>query len=844
MTAAPTESTATESAATESAPAVDVLDVLRAIDRASLLALAPPEVGRMLAAPVARAAAGITLPLDDQRAAARLLRSAADELGPVLRHMGLDIPPVPDPVARRETRSATADKVPLAKLVDGGQRIGVKNLFTLGPVVKALPGALPCRRGDWGVYTVPATPAGAHALAEALAPYAPRFSAGVIELARAHREAADARAYLADGAPLPEVDPEVHGLSMDLWTHQQRAVAYGEATRASLFAIPMGGGKTAATIALVNRVKAATVLIVCPNRVRRVWPREVRERSRVNWHIEDGTRPARRRGAKRQDLKHPERLDRCQRVLWDCDCGAPVHAFVLNYEALNQDVWQAWEPPDKIDIIVYDEAHRLKNPETKVKLRRKKGDHERALGPDATDEDVREARRLDAIGPREAQLLAAGITSGAEWKHARLLDKVDRRNDEIRRSSKLTMSGVAARWVQWSHRRVALSGTPFPQHPWDIFGLYRALEPGVFGLAWPEFADRFVQMDRAGKFPVRIAKGKLAEFSRLAMSLMYRPKVDLRLPGYTDVVREVDLEPAARKLYDDLDTRMRTDLAAFLDGGGALGEIHDDGGEPDVEPVDPHRTTKLTAKNVLSRLLRLQQLTGGTLRTDPELDATGRLIEGEAARVSRTKADELAEFDGDTIVGGVLDEIGCVPGRKGPDGRPIEPEPLIVFCRFKSDLDAVEEIARRAGLRYREVSGRRGDGLDDDARMNPTVDIVGVQIQAGGTGVDLTRARYAVWYSLGYSVSDYDQARARPYRPGQTRPVVFIHLIARDTADQDVYDAIKARKDAVAEVLRASGIDPSDLGYVPENIGADPTAAPIEGQGGAGAAVPLPWEDR
>lgn len=869
--------------------APSVAEVLAALDRASLLPLLPAEEGNLLAGPVARVAAGVELSIEDQRAAARLLQAARPWLEGPLASLGLSIPPPPEPVTHRPHVSTEAQQEPMAKIVDNGQRIGVRHVRQVVDVIKALPGAKPAlvnrwyvhesQVSTWHTHTVPATPAGAHNLITALEPFGMRLSTperkgtvskGVQALYEQYDAARDARAFLADGAPLPDVDHATYGVGAELWGHQHRAVAFGEASAATLMAIKMGGGKTISAIAIANRVQAGSVLIVCPNRVRAVWTREVRERSRVSWHIVDGTRAPMRRGAKRQNLTHPERVAQCNQVLFDCDCGAAVHAFVINYEALLQRVWQEWTPAGKLDLIIYDEGHRLKNYKLKVdppkagpgkeekriraevaaaKRRAARGvdDVETREWIEQADERIKAAKALDSMGERERELrrlCAPEEPPLRELRAARTYDKIEAKRDAEFRASKLTVSGVAHRWLAWSHRRVTLTGTPFPQHPWDIFGLYRALDSGVFGAVWSDFKDEFVEMDQTGTYPKRIKPEKLAEFAEKCMSLMYRPVVDLNLPGCTDVVREVELEDEARKAYDQLDTELWADLTPFMAERVAHGLPVSDGDVVEAvrQAVELEGPAEVTAHNVLTRLLRLQQLTGGTLRTDDVEDASGHVIPGPEARVSTAKTDALAEFEGKTLTGGILEEIGCVPGRTDADGEPVAPEPVIVFCRFKSDLDAVREVARKAGLRYGEISGRRGDGLNADARMAADKDLVAVQIQAGGTGVDLTRARYGIWYSLGYSVSDYDQARARLYRPGQTRPVVYIHLLATETADAQVYAAIRARKAAVAEVLRAGGVDPSELGLQEADPGPDPTAEPVEGIDASTTAVELPWE--
>jgi SNF2 family DNA or RNA helicase len=79
--------------------------------------------------------------------------------------------------------------------------------------------------------------------------------------------------------------------------------------------------------------------------------------------------------------------------------------------------------------------------------------------------------------------------------------------------------------------------------------------------------------------------------------------------------------------------------------------------------------------------------------------------------------------------------------------------------------------------------------------------VLAVQIDSGGVGVDLTRARYAIYYSLGFSLGSYEQSLARIHRPGQTRPVEYIHLVAEGTVDEKVMAALARRADVVNTVL-------------------------------------------
>ena len=180
---------------------------------------------------------------------------------------------------------------------------------------------------------------------------------------------------------------------------------------------------------------------------------------------------------------------------------------------------------------------------------------------------------------------------------------------------------------------------------------------------------------------------------------------------------------------------------------------------------------QITASNALSRLLRLQQITSGY----------GRLEDGADVEIDTSKARVLED---------TLEDIGR--------------EPVVVFTRFIHDLDVVHRIAAKVGVPSYEVSGRRKDLAEW------TEGVLAVQIQAGGLGLDLTLARYAIYYSLGFSLGDYSQSMARLHRPGQTHPVEYIHIVAEGTVDETVMEALANREAVVEHILQQARRRESD----------------------------------
>lgn len=665
--------------------------LLRAVDL-KLIGLAEVRAAATLAAHV-RHGRGLTS--DQARQAWRILHRHQAKLSA----RGIDLPGVTPPAPPKPVviTPRAVRQVQVAMRPDG--QIGVTDApMELNDVFRnALHSRWDKQQRQW---PFAATPAYAHALLTALEGYDHAVSPRVQALAEEFRARERARRVLDPNAPVPEYDYSkliVPGASV--WEHQARGIEFAAASSSVLWAIPMGGGKTATAVWTVNRLRLPRVIIVCPNKVRGVWPREITKWSNIGWHVVDGRRPGKRKGSRAQDLKVAERLHQAEQCLYDCACDAAVHAAVMNYEMLVHSPVDTWVPQGRISGLIYDEAHRLKSPTGK-------------------------------------------------------------------------MSKVAAEWVDFTDRRMGLTGTPMPQYPWDIFGVYRALDPGIFGPIWTSFKNEYVEQrvrkEDGKEFPVAIKKDVREKFTAKVHSIMYRPEVDLKLPGAKHVMRAVELETTARREYERLDEHQWADLAEFV------------AADPDEESGDEKT---LTPKNVLSRMLRQMQFTGGVVPDD----------EGVKTTVSTAKAEHLEE---------VLDEIGCIGERK-PEDR----EPVVVYCQFRDDLDVVRGLAEKLKLRYAEISGRKSDGLTPLSEMNPNCDVLGVQIQSGGTGVDLTRSCYGVWYSVGHSLGDYDQALKRQDRPGQKRPVTFIHLVASMTVDEDVYAGLASRRSVVGSFLKARGVD-------------------------------------
>lgn len=303
--------------------------------------------------------------------------------------------------------------------------------------------------------------------------------------------------------------------------------------------------------------------------------------------------------------------------------------------------------------------------------------------------------------------------------------------------------GKASRFIGRLGKRVdyrlCLTGTPFPHSPLDVYGQYRFLDPGIYGTSFNRFKQEYAVMGGYGGYEVMGYKHE-RELHDKFFSIAYKCDADdvLDLPDKVHVTRYCNLSSKALKKYKQLER----DFITKVNG------------------------KEVTALNALTKLLRLQQMTSGYLVDD----------EGEVNEVDSSKKNLLSD---------VMEDLKTE-------------EPVVIFARFRQDLDNIREVCEKQGRRYCELSGR-SDDLDD--WKNEKYDVIGVQIQSGGVGVDLTRSRYAIYYSVGYSLGDYQQSLARIHRPGQEQNTTFIHLVSKNTVDEKVEAALNQKAEIIDYIL-------------------------------------------
>lgn len=119
------------------------------------------------------------------------------------------------------------------------------------------------------------------------------------------------------------------------------------------------------------------------------------------------------------------------------------------------------------------------------------------------------------------------------------------------------------------------------------------------------------------------------------------------------------------------------------------------------------------------------------------------------------------------------------------------------FITAFPEIKAICKLLEKRGLRYSCITGEVKDRDEQVSQFqnDPSVAAFVGQIATAGLGITLTAASIMVFYSLDYSMSNFEQAKARIHRVGQHNPCTYLYLVARETVDEKVLEALKNKAD-------------------------------------------------
>jgi len=301
------------------------------------------------------------------------------------------------------------------------------------------------------------------------------------------------------------------------------------------------------------------------------------------------------------------------------------------------------------------------------------------------------------------------------------------------------------------YRRI-MTGSPITKNPLDLYTQCEFLDPWLLDFtSYYAFRNRYAEMKtmhiRGRSIQVVDQFKNLGELSETVKTFSERVlKEDcLDLPPKIFMKRHVTLTADQKKIYE----QMKKAAMAVLNG---------------------KVTTTMT---VLTQLMRLHQITCGHFTAD----------DGSTQAVNSNRLDELMNVLAET------------------EGK------AIIWANYQL---SVGEIIQRIIKEYGEDSYVHYYGLtsQEDRQDNirkfqndPKCRFIVGTPQTGGYGITLTQAHTVIYYSNGYDLEKRLQSEDRAHRIGQNKTVTYIDMMAEDTVDEKIVEALRKKINIASEVM-------------------------------------------
>ena len=392
------------------------------------------------------------------------------------------------------------------------------------------------------------------------------------------------------------------------------------------------------------------------------------------------------------------------------------------------------------------------------------------------------------------------------------------------------------RSAKYAPFRRVLTGTPIAQGPFDAYSQIKFLIDdywnknhlgtftefkqhfGIWKKGWnPTAFNPRTKKNDGNEYDVLVGYRRLDQLNALLQPVSSRVTKDdvLDLPPKLYSKRFFPMTPEQGKLYRQL----RDEYIVWLETGGIERDAEAVATEPsqdacptclgkrevefdgfiypcpdcgDAPDLGAEGTTPVIAALAITRLLRLQQITCGYLPTDDEAEPV-YTIPGPNRRLdllcemieeSQHKVIVWARFQMDiTLIMDALRERGISAVRY--DGLVNDDERADAKARFQGE---------RPLYHNGQVVGREAVPPEEQARVfvgNPA---------AGATGLTLTAAKTVIYYSNSFKLIDRLQSEDRAHRIGQTNNVLYIDLVAEDSVDEKVVEALRNKFNVASQI--------------------------------------------
>jgi len=343
-----------------------------------------------------------------------------------------------------------------------------------------------------------------------------------------------------------------------------------------------------------------------------------------------------------------------------------------------------------------------------------------------------------------------------------------------------------------SARRLILTGTPIANTPMDLWSQFEFLDEGLSGfMNFRNFRKFFGKWEKKNGFEalkglknIPLVQERLA---RLAF-VITKEEAGLGLPEKVYDMREVEMTKNQLDVYTTLATQMLAEIDAILHDG---------------------TSGTISAEHILTKLLRLAQVTSGHIKVDEVRGDEGEVLKkGYCKQIppENPKVDELISILQE-------DRLG------DPNSK------CIVWAAFVEDIRVIAQRLMYEGINFvgyhpaipEKYRCKDAETASEKFNCDPECTVFIGNPQSGGTGLNLlgydwkndsgtTYADHMIFFSQNWSAVLRSQAEDRAHRRGTRANVRITDLQVIGTIDEEIRRRVTEKRKMSSSIQEVRSI--------------------------------------
>lgn len=300
--------------------------------------------------------------------------------------------------------------------------------------------------------------------------------------------------------------------------------------------------------------------------------------------------------------------------------------------------------------------------------------------------------------------------------------------------------------------RLILSGTPAPNTPMEYWSQMAVIDRSILGENFYRFrSEHFYNPPRKfGQYIWLLKDGHEQQIVDAVKSRAFyiSKKECLDLPDQNFITKTYQMDGPQLTAYK----QMKKESVAVLKDTAVLGA------------------------NEIAKIMKLRQITSGFIKTET----------GDSIFISDGKINLLKE---------TLEEIGK--------------NQVIIWCQFHYEIEKIKSILGEAAVTlYGDMGAQSNkDAAIEDFKSGKARYLI-AHPKSGGMGLTFAQCAYNIYYSMDYSYEAFKQSEDRTHRIGQTKNVTYFILMAENSIDGLIYQAVMKKEklsDSLLKMINEKG---------------------------------------